>query len=91
MLFTTLLAATLPATAAALPPAPPLVSVGPVVNLTVGIPGNCETEACFYTYSECNGAMSFLSNCFTPCGTSTIPPSYVCDSPTATPTPTLVA
>ncbi|KAI0601733.1 hypothetical protein F4775DRAFT_350878 [Biscogniauxia sp. FL1348] len=86
---TTLFAATtLAVLAAALPgpvPAPPLITVGPVVDLT-GIPGDCETEACFWTYSECNGAMSFLSNCFTPCGTSTVMPEYTCPPPEATPT-----
>ncbi|KAI0019844.1 hypothetical protein F4780DRAFT_409208 [Xylariomycetidae sp. FL0641] len=70
--------------ASALPGRGPMITEAPSAKDAYPTEKQCTSEACFYSYSECNGQMSFITNCFTPCGTATAPPPYICPAPPPT-------
>ncbi|KAI1073990.1 hypothetical protein F5B20DRAFT_565137 [Whalleya microplaca] len=83
MLFSTILATSFATMVVALPEPMPAITNAPVGRGVASQAEDCTSTECFYSYSQCYGTMTFITNCFTPCGTTTTPPSYVCPEPTA--------
>ncbi|KAH9993270.1 hypothetical protein F4779DRAFT_608849 [Xylariaceae sp. FL0662B] len=84
MLLITILAAFFAMVVVALPGPAPAITDAPVRKDASLQSGDCTSTECFYSYSKCYGTMTFITNCFTPCGTATTPPSYVCPQPEPT-------
>ncbi|KAI1269403.1 hypothetical protein F5Y18DRAFT_369797 [Xylariaceae sp. FL1019] len=88
--FFTIATAVVVGTVSAMPAAEPLTTPAPVLDdlsrdSLARRATTCTSEVCYNSYTKCGSGpqLTFVTNCFTPCGTKTSPPPYVCPTEAA--------